>query len=248
MSDEAEGFRDLPEWEFWFGVVFFLATLVGIAYLTYGAIGLWRDSGALPVQQLLIHGERHYVSDEEVRQKLLAEGVLPSLTSLDVDWVQQTLAELPWVDWVTVRKEWPSQLHVYLAEYRPVARWNASRVVSDDGRLFTVPDVSLVNDLPFIDAPDDLVEETLALLQAVNTSTQQAELQIKKLAVSARQAWQIELTNGIELRLGREQRLLRFERFLALLPKLQQTNQALPEYVDLRYDTGAAVRWPEQDN
>lgn len=247
MHDETEGLRRPPEWEFWFGVAFFIATLMLAAYLSYGVMGMWRDSGALPVQQLLIHGERRFVSDDEVKQKLLAQGALPSLTQLNVDWVRQQLKELPWVDEVAVRKEWPAQLHVHLVEYKPVARWQGKRLVTQDGRLFEVPDTSQISELPLIEADDELVGDTLAMLAAVSQRTSQPMLQVKKLQVSARQAWRLKLVNDIELILGREQRIARLERFLALLPTLKEAKGVLPLYVDLRYDTGAAVRWPDLD-
>ena len=247
MHDETEGLRRPPEWEFWFGVAFFIATLVLAAYLSYGVIGMWRDRGALPVQHLLLHGDRRFVSDDEVKRKLLAKGPLPSLTQLNVDWVRRQLKELPWVDEVAVRKEWPAQLHVHLVEYKPVARWREKRLVTQDGRLFEVPDTSKVSDLPLIEADDDLVGDTLAMLAAVSQRTSQPLLQVKTLQVSPRHAWRLKLVNDIELILGREQRIARLERFLALLPTLKQTKAMLPLSVDLRYDTGAAVRWPDFD-
>lgn len=247
MYDEAQGVRRPPEWEFWFGVVFFIATLVLGAYLSYGVMGLWQDRGALPVQQLLIHGERHFVTDEEVTERLLSQGPLPSLTQLDVDWVRTELKALPWVDDVAVRKEWPAMLHIHLLEYQPVARWQESRMVAKDGRLFKVPDTARANELPLLLASDELVGDALAMLAAVSQRTEQPELQVQEMEVSPRQAWRLKLANQIELELGREQRVERFERFLALLPLLQESQEALPLYVDLRYDTGAAVRWPEMD-
>lgn len=245
MHDEALSARRPPEWEFWFGVVFFIATLVLGAYLSYGVMGMWRDNDALPVQQLLIHGDRRLVTDQEVKQKLLANGPLPSLTQLKVDEVRAQLQQLPWVDDVAVRKEWPAQLHVHLLEYQPVAKWQNNQMVTKGGRLFSVPDPSRGGRLPQILAEDELVEETLAMLAAVSQRTAQPELQVLQLDVSPRQAWRLKLVNGIELILGREQRIARFERFLSLLPTLQEANEALPLYVDLRYDTGAAVGWPE---
>nr|WP_285817594.1 cell division protein FtsQ/DivIB [Echinimonas agarilytica] len=216
-------------------------------YLVYGAVFVWNDRGALPVQSLQIHGERRFVTDDMVRQKLLANGPLPSLTSLDVNWVRQTLVELPWIKHVSIRKEWPDQLDVHVVEFVPVARWQQHRLVTQGGDLFEVPDTSLVSELPHVDASDGLVDDALKMLAQAKSLTEDTELQIASMVITARHSWTITLANGIELRLGREQALLRFKRFLMLFPTLQLEQQALPEYVDLRYDTGAAVRWPIKD-
>ncbi|MBD1389961.1 cell division protein FtsQ/DivIB [Neiella sp. HB171785] len=246
MTVGASQAQRLPEWEFWFGVAFFLVTLVGGLYLAYGAAHVWSDRAALPVQHLRLHGDRRFVSDEMVTEQLLAQGPLPSLTQLDVDWVQQQVVALPWVNKAAVRKEWPDQLSVHVTEFEPVMRWSDSRLVSDQGELFAVPDTSVVAQLPLIEAADELVGDTMSMLAATRAATDKAGLQVIRMKVTSRQAWTLWLANGIELRLGREQTLARFERFLALYPELINEQRSTPQYVDLRYDTGAAVKWPDQ--
>ncbi|GGA74456.1 cell division protein FtsQ [Neiella marina] len=246
MTVGASQAQRLPEWEFWFGVAFFLVTLVGGLYLAYGAAHVWSDRAALPVQHLRLHGDRQFVSDQMVTEKLLAQGPLPSLTQLDVDWVQQQMVALPWVYKAAVRKEWPDQLSVHVTEFEPVMRWTESRLVSDQGDLFTVPDTSVVAELPMVEATDDLVGDTISMLAATRAATKVADLQVVRMQVTSRQAWTLWLANGIELRLGREQTLTRFERFLALYPTLLEAQRSTPQYVDLRYDTGAAVKWPDE--
>lgn len=54
------------------------------------------------------------------------------------------------------------------------------------------------------------------------------------------------LTNGIKLNLGRGDTMKRLARFVELYPVLQQqaqTDGKRISYVDLRYDSGAAVGW-----
>lgn len=246
MTVGAPTARRLPEWEFWFGVAFFIVTLVGGLYLVYGAVHVWSDRAALPVQHLRIHGERTYVSDAMVTEQLLKQGPLPSLTGLDVDWVQQQVVALPWVVQAAVRKEWPDQLSVHVTEYQPVARWTNSRLVSAQGELFAVPDTSVVAQLPLVEAADDMVADAMAMLAATAARTTDLDLQLIRLRITPREAWTAWLANGIELRLGRENRLERFERFLALYPELIRAQRGTPQYIDLRYDTGASVKWPEQ--
>ncbi|MBW8189538.1 cell division protein FtsQ/DivIB [Neiella marina] len=246
MTVGASSARRLPEWEFWFGVAFFIVTLVGGLYLAYGAAHVWSDRAALPVQHLRIHGDRRFVTDTMVTEQLLKQGPLPSLTGLDVDWVQQQITALPWVAQAAVRKEWPDQLSVHVTEYQPVARWTNSRLVSGDGKLFAVPDTGVVAELAQVNAPDDMVAEAMSMLAAVVARTDNPDLQLRQLQITPREAWTVKLTNGIELRLGREQTLARFERFLALYPELLKAQRGTPQYIDLRYDTGAAVKWPDE--
>jgi cell division protein FtsQ len=61
--------------------------------------------------------------------------------------------------------------------------------------------------------------------------------------VSDRFAWQLTLSNGIELKLGREDTLKRVQRFIDLYPSISKHKPEAIEQVDLRYDTGLAVRF-----
>jgi cell division septal protein FtsQ len=50
-------------------------------------------------------------------------------------------------------------------------------------------------------------------------------------------------SNGIELKLGREDTLKRVQRFIDLYPSISKHKAEAIEQVDLRYDTGLAVRF-----
>ena len=235
----------LPRWEFWFGVGFFVLTLCGLAGLFVAAQNLWQSADVIPVERLVIHGERRFISNEDVQRKLLAHGALPSFAELDVNKVQQELLQLPWVDDVAVRKEYPDRLHVNIVEFKPIARWQESQAVSNDGRLFNIPNHEVIGYLPLIKADDHLVADAINMLDEVAELTSQPEFQIKELTISARQAWRLVLSNGIELILGKDERKNRLARFFQLLPAILNAQGSLPLYVDLRYDTGAAVAWQQ---
>ncbi len=64
--------------------------------------------------------------------------------------------------------------------------------------------------------------------------------------MTARRSWQLTLNNDIKLNLGRGDTMKRPARFIELYPVLQQQAQTDGKeisYVDLRYDSGAAVGW-----
>ena len=69
---------------------------------------------------------------------------------------------------------------------------------------------------------------------------------LKVAAMTARRSWQLTLNNDIKLNLGRGDTMKRLQRFMELYPVLQQqaqTDGKRISYVDLRYDSGAAVGW-----
>jgi cell division protein FtsQ len=63
------------------------------------------------------------------------------------------------------------------------------------------------------------------------------------LSVDARGAATVELDNGIEVRLGREDATERLARFSALALPALAAKLATVAYVDMRYTNGFAVGW-----
>lgn len=230
---------------FWAGVTVFVLTCI---VLVWG--GLWSvdhlvDRNTAPVSWLEITGDRQFTSDDDVRQVLLKDGPLPSLVALDVDRIQRQLASLPWVERAAVRKEWPSRLSLVLVEHQPVAYWNDGQLLDTDGSIFSVPKPERAGQLPQLVGPQKQAAAMLDMLHRMNKLAASAQLSINDLRLSQRGAWTAQLSNGVLLRLGREQTLLRLDRALALLPKILEQQKGLPQYIDLRYDTGAAVHWQQ---
>ena len=68
------------------------------------------------------------------------------------------------------------------------------------------------------------------------------------LRLTDRFAVSLVLTQGIEIKLGREATLERIKRFIDLFPSMmnhENSENKKIDTVDLRYDTGAAVAWRE---
>jgi len=67
------------------------------------------------------------------------------------------------------------------------------------------------------------------------------DLQVTRLDLSPRHAWQLRLSNGMVLELGREDMQQRLARFVEVYPYSLATMQGKVKYVDLRYRNGFAV-------
>ena len=64
-------------------------------------------------------------------------------------------------------------------------------------------------------------------------------------ALSSRGGWRLELASGTVVELGRDDAQRRLKRFLDVWPRLAGTHASAPAYIDLRYENGFAMRWPE---
>lgn len=73
-----------------------------------------------------------------------------------------------------------------------------------------------------------------------------SHLVLKAVSMSARRSWQLITSDGTRIELGRGDDQKRLQRFIKLYPELlkqAQIDNKTISYVDLRYDSGAAVGW-----
>jgi len=202
----------------------------------------------------VVTGDRHYTRNDDIRQSILALGPPGTFMTQDVNIIQQQIERLPWIKQASVRKQWPDELKIHLVEYVPIARWNDQHMIDAEGNSFSVPaDRTGKQTLPMLSGPEGSEGEVLQGYRAMGQVLAKDKFTLKEAAMTARRSWQLTLNNGIKLNLGRGDTMKRLSRFVELYPVLQQQEQAdnkVVSYVDLRYDSGAAVGWqpaPEQE-
>ena len=101
--------------------------------------------------------------------------------------------------------------------------------------------------LPKLFGPGGSEKTALEGYNAMKSLLATSSMAIAELSLSERFAWQMQLTNGIELNLGRQEFIDRLQRFIDVFPLLTKEEKPV-RYVDLRYDTGFAVGWQDDDN
>jgi len=152
----------------------------------------------------------------------------------------------PWISSVSVRRQWPSTLELTVREQVPVAVWNREGFLNADAEFFVPREIHQEpGDLPELAGPEGSEEEVLAVYREVANSLSAIGLEAESLTLSERRAWQLQLKDGPSLRLGREDRERRFERFVGVVyPALKedgryQMNQL--DYIDMRYTNGFSL-------
>ncbi|WP_114192724.1 cell division protein FtsQ [Edaphovirga cremea] len=229
------------------GVIFLLMVLGTVGWSVWAVIGWMQDANRLPLSKLVMTGERHFTTNDDVRQAILALGSPGTFMTQDVNVIQQQIERLPWIKQASVRKQWPDELKIHLVEYVPVARWNDLHMMDAEGKAFTAPTERIGSQkMPMLYGPEGSEQDVLQGYRTMSQVLGNNKFNVKMAAMSARHSWQLALDNDVRIDLGRDDRTGRLQRFMELYPILQQ--QALADnkrvsYVDLRYDTGAAVGW-----
>jgi cell division protein FtsQ len=223
----------------WGGVAFLSVILLALIY-GFWLIADWlEDEQQAPIQYISVTGETTQINDQDV-EALIREKHAGSFFELDVDKLHRDLERMPWIYHASVRKRWPNSINVYVVEQVAAARWNSDLLLNQYGESF--PARFKGNGLPELYGPGGSEETALRGYKAMQSLLNSAELSINELTLSERFAWNIRLSNGVKLNLGRIEFVNRLQRFVDIYPLLQQQDKQL-DYVDLRYDTGLAVGW-----
>ncbi|MBK4785436.1 MAG: cell division protein FtsQ [Pantoea sp. Pent] len=230
-----------------FGIVFLLLVM-GIMVAGGLVVLKWmNDASRLPLSKLVVTDETHYTTHDDIRQAILSLGAPGTFMSQNVDIIQQQIERLPWIKQVSVRKQWPDELKINLVEYVPVARWNDSHMVDADGVSFSVPASHIGKEtLPMLYGPEGSEKEVLAGYHTMSDVLRASKFTLKVASMTARRSWQLVTSDDVRIELGRSDTMKRLNRFIELYPELQQQGQSQNQrisYVDLRYDSGAAVGW-----
>ena len=229
------------------GIIFLLLVLGTIAFGGFVVLKWMNDASRQPLSKLVVTGKIHYTKDDDIRQAILALGAPGTFMSQNVDVIQQQIERLPWIQQVSVRKQWPDELKIHLVEYVPVARWNDLHMVDAEGKSFSVPASHVGKEtLPMLYGPEGSESEVLAGYHQMDQVIKADKLTLKAASMTARRSWQLVTGDDIRLELGRSDTMKRLNRFIELYPALQQQATAESkriDYVDLRYDSGAAVGW-----
>jgi cell division protein FtsQ len=225
--------------------------LADVLLLAGGALLAWAGAMALqslpvfPLRQVVVATPPDQVSRAQIEST--ARGVLSgNFFTVNLDAAQAAFERMPWVRTATVRRLWPDGIELNLEEHRVAARWTPQdgepRLVSMRGEVFAAPSRDA---LPVFTGPEGSAPRVLARYEEFRDNLSAIGRKPVAVHLSAREAWQVRLDDGVLLELGRDQprhplteRLNRFtSHYAAVRSRLQTVGT-----VDLRYPNGFALR------
>lgn len=96
---------------------------------------MWDDQ-RLPLSKIVLQGDLTYVTAGDVQHAFGELEHIGTFMSQDIGVLQDSLEALPWVSVVSIRKQWPDTIKVFLTEYHAAAIWNGNMLLNDDGQVF----------------------------------------------------------------------------------------------------------------
>lgn len=202
------------------------------------------DSQRFPVNTVKISASYEHISREKL-ESVLTGYLQESLIMLSVSQLKTDLMELGWTDSVEIERIWPDTLNITLVEKRPVAFWNKS-LMTADGQVFIIDKALQDDSLSHLEGPEQQRMEVLQNYQKLSKLLTNVGLRIATLQLRDNQAWELSLTNGIQLRLGKRDIQTRLLKFCRAYPTVFLEKAGQLATVDLRYARGMAVQWIQQ--
>lgn len=223
-------------------ILFFIAA-AGFAWVSLGIVAKDR----WPIRWLEVNGAFQRVSAEQLRASL-SPLIRSSFFTIDLQELRDAADRISWVSQVHVQKRWPDAIVVKVDEYVPFAHWNQGKLISSQGKAFTVPEADEIQGLPWLFGPENRLDQVLTSWTAFNDQLAPAGLEIQQLNLDQRGAWSMVLNNGTRVHLGRDAHQERLQRLMNSWNALLQDQAVPPSDVDLRYTNGFAVNWPRQSD
>jgi cell division protein FtsQ len=132
---------------------------------------------------------------------------------------------------------------VRVTEQQAVARWNDTDLVNARGDRFANSAHFVPPELPQLSGPNGSAAEVVTRFLGLQGRVVEAGLRLVALRLDARGAWDLQLDNGVVVRIGRKQVEERWARFLAVALRMISQRAADITYVDMRYSNGFAIGW-----
>lgn len=241
-----DGFWDRP---------MLLNLLADVLLLGGGLLLAWAGAMALqslpvfPLRQLVVATPPDQVSRAQI-EHTARSALSGNFFTVNLETAQAAFERMPWVRAASLRRLWPDGIALELEEHRAAARWTPqdgeARLVSIRGEVFMA---STREALPAFSGPEGSAPRVLARYREFSDELLAIGRKPAAIHLSAREAWQIKLDDGVVLELGRDQpkhplaeRLARFTTHYASVSGLVKSRLQTIGVVDMRYPNGFALK------
>jgi cell division protein FtsQ len=221
---------------------------LALVLVLYGAGTLLVHSPVFALRSIRIQGELGHVTRGQIVDSLQGR-VAGTFFTADVESIRAMFQTIPWVRRAEVRRQWPNRLDVRLEEQVALARWGQAsegRLVNVHGEAFQG---TIEGDLPQFAGPAGSEQEVARRYASFRELLAPLALEPRTVALSQRLSWQLKLSNGLTLQLGRDNDKdplrERLARFVEVYPGAIGRLPLRLDYVDLRYPNGFALRVPD---
>ena len=214
-----------------------LLILAGSAYL-------YQLDTLLPIKKIKLVGTFEHIAPQDV-ESVLQDYVGKGFFSLNIHELQKLLSEKPWTESVSIRRVWPDRLDITIVERKPVARWDDQHLLSDQAIVFSA-DVGDFRQLPLVYTANNNIASLLNRYYTLDKRFETLGEKLISLRQDSRGALDIELSDGLLIKVGRDQIEHKISRLITIYEQQILPRRTEIRQLDLRYSNGFAVAWKKE--
>lgn len=241
-----------------------LPVLLGVTAVAYAGL-LLKDIEVpelLPVNEIQVKGELHFLDRAEI-ESTVRNNISGDYFTVNLNKVREIILQEPWVENVSLRRQWPASLTVFVDEQVPVAYWNDDGYINESGNVFRPGNMDKKLNLPKLNGPEGQHTNVWKFMNVLYKETAILNYEVVRLDLDDRRAWQMVISsnavsadpmaekNYIDVKLGRFDTEKRMQRFISILPALSIEKEFVEnriKAIDMRYPNGFAVQRAAKDN
>lgn len=220
--------------------------LIATAFFAFAMSGWVTRLPAFAFREVVVTTPLNRTSGAHLESVIRSE-LTGTFFTMDLDAARASLARVPWVRRVALRRQWPRRLEIEVDEHEPFARWNENALVDTNGDVFVA---NFAAELPQFRGPDGQAALMTARYREWSGLLAPLALRMTGLNLSARGGWQLRAEDdagSLTLDVGRDDVASRLARFVGIYRRtvavLARTGTHVG-HVDLRYRNGFAAQLP----
>ena len=196
------------------------------------------------IESIVINGPFQRVTALAIEEAISAD-LDAGFLGANLSRIRATIQELPWIDQAVVARRWPNKLAITVSEQVPAATWGEHGLLNVRGELFVENARHVPAELPRLSGPADRSADVARSYLSIRDRLIPVGLDVRRVELDPRGAWEITLTNGVEVRLGRRDVEQRTDLFVDVVANVITGRAVDIAYVDMRYSNGFTIGWKD---
>jgi cell division protein FtsQ len=196
------------------------------------------------IESIEIRGPLQRVTALQI-EEAISEELDAGFLGTSVRRMQAQIENLPWIDGASVARRWPDRILIVVTEQVPAAIWDDNGLLNVRGEHFITDARHIPAELPRLSGPREQADEVARRYLDARSQLIPVGLDLRRVHLDARGAWEMTLGNGVEIRLGRREIDERTALFLDVVAGIVAGRAAEIDFVDMRYSNGFTIGWKD---
>ncbi len=206
------------------------------------------------IKRLALTGDKLHVKHAQIREAIVSN-LGGNYFSADVEAIVEVMQQFPWVDEVSVRRQWPDTLMLHVTEHKPMARWGQNLWLTTKGELVELP-IKKAKLLPNLSGSKEQLDLIYGQYKAWAPAFAQQGLRLTSVDLSQQHLWTLNVdvigqgqqsSDAFEMVLLERNSSAQLKQFLTIVRQNLIDHPGLIERVDLRYSSGFSIKWRSQN-